>query len=312
MQSKHLITMINNLLDGIQSIYSFQIYDELSMDYEKKDINKINGVARVTNGTFEATPGLRQSTATITVEFIHPVERLPEVKRVLTTLSANSAGVVFQNNLIDESLTGATGVNIVYPEHGTEKVTNLGETITSRIICFFVINEVNVLANECTFDIMNGYEEATVTSETTGTYYILSDGNYVAVTLPAQYNSEETYYSVKWERIVYYKAKLSRTLNGETDDYDNYDEKMSYNQSQAINITMSVPSIRGSVINSIKRDKIRGLNINKSYNIKLTDDDGEFVFEDMIASGNFINEFVPGSDVKIDISFVYKKKDSVE
>jgi len=199
MEIQYLIKMVENLLSISSAEYTFKIYDTLSAAEQIKTANSINGIAKITNGTFASTPGLYQSTVTMTIDFIHPIERLNSVKTTLTTLAENSAGYVFQNSIIDASLVGVTGVNIVYPEHGIDKINTIGESITSTIICFFTINEKNVLANECTFEIKTGTEynlDTTVTSSTSGTYYILEDDAYASIILPEEYIPGIDYYTL--------------------------------------------------------------------------------------------------------------------
>ena len=70
---------------------------------------------------------------------------------------------------------------------------------------------------------------------------------------------------------------------------------------------ITVPSVKGSVINQIKDDMLLGLNTQKGYVFRFTDESGEKLFEDMVASGDFSYEIVPGDTVIFKILFVYKR-----
>ena len=80
------------------------------------------------------------------------------------------------------------------------------------------------------------------------------------------------------------------------------------NDGQSIDFSLAVPSIKGSVINEIKDDMLLGLNTQKSYVFRFKDESRAILFENMIASGDFSYEVVPGDTVIFKILFVYKRK----
>jgi hypothetical protein len=80
------------------------------------------------------------------------------------------------------------------------------------------------------------------------------------------------------------------------------------NDGQSIDFSLAIPSVKGSVINEIKDDMLLGINTQKSYIFKFTDENGEKLFKNMIASGDFSYEVVPGDTVIFKILFVYKRK----
>ena len=53
MKIEYLIQKIEELVNASSTNFEFKVYDSLKMDKEKMDINKINGIARVTGGGFE-------------------------------------------------------------------------------------------------------------------------------------------------------------------------------------------------------------------------------------------------------------------
>jgi hypothetical protein len=71
---------------------------------------------------------------------------------------------------------------------------------------------------------------------------------------------------------------------------------------------LAVPSISGSIMNQIKDDLLMGRNIDKPYTFRFVDESEEKIFENMIASGDFSYEVVPGDTVIFKILFVYKRK----
>ena len=58
----------------------------------------------------------------------------------------------------------------------------------------------------------------------------------------------------------------------------------------------------------IKNDMLLGLNTQKTYMFKFSDESGGKLFKNMIASGDFSYEVVPGDTIIFKILFVYKRK----
>ena len=543
MKIEYLIQKIEELVNASSTNFEFKVYDSLKMDKEKMDINKINGIARVTGGGFEPIASLGQGSVTISVEFIYPYERLEAVNETLQSVAQNSAGLVVQNSSLDADLQGTTGIAITYPIQGNYYNGTMGETAKSRLICYFDINEKAVLSNDVkigihkgfeennkilkgeyyilksgeyqkvdlpkdyqdntqyyivkrnfegmpneyqplqyitmntpkdidkpqyidlglkanqnisaelefdinsisgtqlsfgysgfnfrmynadllygygissnntysspfsagthlkfkigkqtylnnvlinTFDDMsfettenicigtwlsngegNGnsaqmnvydckiydndvlikhlipcirlqdkvigmydiinqefftnsgygdfnqgnylYEEYNTRLETTESnkYFVLENGDYKEVNLPQEYTQDTTYYIYKFENIPYYKYVITRHRLSTTNKYENNREMQTINDGQSIDFSLAVPSIKGSVINEIKDDMLLGLNTQKSYVFRFKDESRAILFENMIASGDFSYEVVPGDTVIFKILFVYKRK----
>lgn len=315
MDNEVLIKIVEDLLNSIDGTFDYKIYDVLKMDSTEVDTKKINGIAEVTNGMFEPIKGLSDSSVEMSIDFVFPVERLEEVKRVFTEASKQSVGLILNNSEIVAGYTGSTEILITYPTQGVYNADTMGENITAQLVVYFDINENSVFSNSVTIAIQGERydEDDEVTSTTTGTYYTRSgtapDYVYTAVTLPSEYVAETTYYEkvLFWENIPYHKQVITRTINNSTNNFANNTEKKVINIGQALNISLVVSSQKGSIINKIKKDKLLGLNIKKSYNLKLTDEDGEFTFNNMVVSGNFTYNLEPRSVAFFQITFVYGK-----
>lgn len=195
MKIDYLINKIEELINASSTNFEFKIYDSLKMDNEKMDINKINGIARVTGGGFEPIANLGQGSVTISVEFIYPYERLDAVNETLQNVAKGSAGLVVENSIFSEELQGTTGIAITYPIQGNYYNGTMGETAKSRLVCYFDINEKAVLSNDVKIGIVNGYEEAN--KELKGEYFILENSTYKEVTLPKDYEENTQYYIYK-------------------------------------------------------------------------------------------------------------------
>jgi hypothetical protein len=140
-----------------------------------------------------------------------------------------------------------------------------------------------------------------------GKYYVLENGKYKQVSLPTQYTSNTIYYTYDFEKVPFYKYVITRHRLSTTNKYENNPEMQTVNDGQSIDFSLAVPSIKGSVINQIKDDMLLGLNTQKGYAFRFTDESGPKVFEDMIASGDFSYDVVPGDTVIFKILFVYKR-----
>ena len=309
MKTETLIRFIENTINNVSPNFEYKIYDALKMDREEMDVNKINGLARISSGVLDPVSGLGQSSVQILVEFIYPTERIEAVKSTLENVAMNCAGLVINNEValgyeevdVDENtsgtyytkegniytavelptgyvqgetyykkLTGTTGVSINYPIQGNYFNGTMGETAKSRLICFFDINEKAVLSNSVITEIMK------------------DDGTY--------------------EKISVFKETITRHRISTTNKFENDEEMRTINDGQSIDISLAVPSIAGSVINSIKDDMLTGQNIDKTYNLRITDENGVKNFNNMIASGDFSYEIVAGDTLIFKILFVYKKE----
>lgn len=539
MKIDYLIDKIEELINASSTNFEFKVYDSLKMDGEKMDVNKINGIARVTGGGFEPIANLGQGSVTISVEFIYPYERLEAVNETLQNVAKGSAGLVVQNSSFDAELQGTTGIAITYPIQGNYYNGTMGETAKSRLVCYFDINEKAVLANDVKIEIIKGYEDSNKTlngeyfvenngvyakkelpqdyeentkyyvyapnreglpseyreltyiaintpkdmanlqyidlgikanqdtdieikfdvnsvggtqfnfaidfgialdsealtysrgtsfnnqypnniavgqqitfklgketyfngeliktfededfetannlsigtwlsqnsqpngnvmsmniyhcniysggeiikqlipcyritdnrvgmydlingefldnvassnfgkgqdiyaeanSTLSGKYLMLENGKYIEVLLPRDYTADTNYYAYVFEDIPYYKYVITRHRHSTTNKYENNKEMQTVNDGQSIDFSLAVPSIRGSVTNGIKNDMLTGDNTQKSYLFRFTDEDGEKLFYDMLPSGDFSYESVPGDTVIFKILFVYKRK----
>lgn len=219
MKIENLIQIVQNLLDVNAVDFEFKVYDSLKMDNVQLDVNKVNGLARITTGSIDPILNLGQSSATMVVEFIYPYERLEAVRETLLAVSQNSAGLVVPNNTLDASLTGSTGVIISYPTQGNYFNGTMGETARSRLICYFDINEKSVLSNDIKLAIQNGYYEAN--KDLKGKYFKLVDGNYVEVNLPEDYTANTIYYNQVnrlphgYEELEYIEGTGTQYINSE-------------------------------------------------------------------------------------------------
>lgn len=192
MKIDYLINKIEELINASSTNFEFKIYDSLKMDNEKMDINKINGIARVTGGGFEPIANLGQGSVTISVEFIYPYERLDAVNETLQNVAKGSAGLVIENSIFSEELQGTTGIAITYPIQGNYYNGTMGETAKSRLVCYFDINEKAVLSNDIKIGIVTGYEDAN--RELKGKYFILENDTYKEIILPKDYEENTQYY----------------------------------------------------------------------------------------------------------------------
>jgi hypothetical protein len=439
MKIEYLIQKIEDLVNASSTNFEFKVYDSLKMDNEKMDINKINGIARVTGGGFEPIASLGQGSVTISVEFIYPYERLEAVNETLQNVAQSTAGLVVQNSSLGADLQGTTGIAITYPIQGNYYNGTMGETAKSRLICYFDINEKAVLANDVKIQFVSVYEDYAETFDdmtqgeyyvkegdnykkvilpndykrdteyylpeysvaidteygiyeydgenyttinfpqdykvgktyywrnmgqnkyyeiTPGTYYTRSEyqvegkyiytkvtipydlqertvyysqsgyynagtinvsanglyfikdnkGYYKAVNLPKDWVKGQEYYSSTLVNIPYYKQVITRHRISTTNKYENNTEMQTVNDGQSIDISLAVPSISGSIMNQIKDDLLMGRNIDKPYTFRFVDESEAKIFENMIASGDFSYEVVPGDTVIFKILFVYKRK----
>lgn len=161
------------------------------------------------------------------------------------------------------------------------------------------------MGNDGSGEFVKGYRE--INSTLKGRYYVLENGVYKSVVLPSQYLANTIYYTYDFEKVPYYKYVITRHRLSTTNKYENNTEMKTVNDGQSIDFSLAVPSIKGSVINEIKDDMLLGLNTQKSYVFRFTDESGAKIFEDMIASGDFSYEIVPGDTVIFKILFVYKR-----
>lgn len=161
------------------------------------------------------------------------------------------------------------------------------------------------MGNAGSGEFVKGYKE--VNSTLKGRYYFLENGVYKSVVLPTKYSANTIYYTYDFEKVPYYKYVITRHRLSTTNKYENNPEMKTVNDGQSIDFSLAVPSIKGSVINQIKDDMLLGLNTQKGYAFRFTDESGAKLFEDMIASGDFSYEIVPGDTVIFKILFVYKR-----
>lgn len=271
MKHSDLIKIIQEQLDSLTSNnpIKFKIYDTFSEEDEIKDINKVNGSSKITAGSFDNVPKLNKSEVTTKIVFNYPVERFKYVSDILESLAKNSVGLIISNQDINPQEFGYTEVFIHYDIKSSPESTTLGKTISSTILCFFTINDKNVLSNQCKAEILN------------------DEGEY--------------------EEILFNVLDINVNRETDSDNYANSKEKESFNKSQFLSLDFSLPSVRGSMINKIKNDIINLNNLNKAYTIKYTDELGEHIYENMIATGQFKLRNQRGADVGFNISFVKKR-----
>jgi hypothetical protein len=154
-------------------------------------------------------------------------------------------------------------------------------------------------------EFIKGYRE--INSTLVSKYYVLDGGKYKQVSLPTQYTPNTQYYVYDFEKVPFYKYVITRHRLSTTNKYENNPEMQTVNDGQSIDFSLAVPSIKGSVINQIKDDMLLGANIQKGYAFRFTDESGPKVFENMVASGDFSYDVVPGDTVIFKILFVYKR-----
>ena len=140
-----------------------------------------------------------------------------------------------------------------------------------------------------------------------GNYLYVEDDEVKTATMPADYNPNIDYYSTEIESVPYFKQTLTRHRLSTTNKYENNEEMQTVNDGQSIDLSVAVPSIKGSTMNAIKKDMVRGTNIGKTYDILFTDEDGSYVLKGMMPSGDFGYECVPGSNIIFKILVVYKR-----
>ena len=140
-----------------------------------------------------------------------------------------------------------------------------------------------------------------------GNYLYVENDEVKTATMPADYNPNVDYYSTEIESVPYFKQTLTRHRLSTTNKYENNEEMQTVNDGQSIDLSVAVPSIKGSTMNAIKKDMVRGTNIGKTYDILFTDEDGSYVLKGMMPSGDFGYECVPGSNIIFKILFVYKR-----
>jgi hypothetical protein len=167
-----------------------------------------------------------------------------------------------------------------------------------------LVNDV-FFGNAGSGEFIKGYRE--INSTLVGKYYVLENGKYKQVSLPTQYTPNTQYYVYDFEKVPFYKYVITRHRLSTTNKYENNPEMQTVNDGQSIDFSLAVPSIKGSVINKIKDDMLLGLNTQKGYAFRFTDESGPKVFENMVASGDFSYDVVPGDTVIFKILFVYKR-----
>lgn len=310
MKTETLVKYVEEFINSTSTNFEYKIYDSLKMDNIIMDVNKINGIARISSGVPDPISGLGQSSVSMMIEFIYPTSRIEAVKETLENVSMSAAGLVIDNFAVlgyeevdvDENttgtfytyngsnytevelplgyepgakyykkLSGTTGVSINYPVQGNYFNGTMGETAKSRLICYFDINEKAVLSNMTKIEIMD------------------ENGQY--------------------QNIPIFKHTITRHRLSTTNKYENNEEMKTINDGQSIDLSLAVPSIKDSIINQIKDDMLLGLNVDKTYTLRFTDESGPKVFENMIASGDFSYEIVAGDTIVFKILFVYKKEE---
>lgn len=216
MKIEYLIQKIEDLVNASSTNFEFKVYDSLKMDNVKMDINKINGIARVTGGGFEPIASLGQGSVTISVEFIYPYERLEAVNETLQNVAQGSAGLVVPNDSLGADLQGTTGIAITYPIQGNYYNGTMGETAKSRLICYFDINEKAVLANDVKIQFIDINEKSHDTFEdmTQGEYYIEENGEYKKVILPNDYKENTDYYLPEYSVAINTDMGIWKYENG--------------------------------------------------------------------------------------------------
>ena len=127
MDAKYLIKMVQAQIDAVDTTKSFVIYQDLSMDYEKRNNSKINGVAKVVSGSFESIPGLYESTANMSIQFQCPVEKKSFVTETLAAVAKNVAGVVLDSTKFGDDLKGVTSLSVIFPQGQNYKIGTTGE-----------------------------------------------------------------------------------------------------------------------------------------------------------------------------------------
>lgn len=313
MKTETLVKYVEDFINRTSTNFDYKIYDSLKMDNVVMDVDKINGIARISSGVPDPIKGLGQSSVSMVIEFIYPTSRIEAVKETLENVSMSAAGLVIDNFValgyeevdVDatttgvfytrsgdtytqvelplqyvegttyyKKLSGTTGVSINYPVQGNYFNGTMGETAKSRLICYFDINERAVLSNMVKIEIMD------------------DNGDY--------------------QDIPIFKHTITRHRLSTTNKYENNEEMKTINDGQSIDLSLAVPSIQGSVINQIKDDMLLGLNTDKPYTLRFTDESGPKVFENMIASGDFSYEIVAGDTIVFKILFVYKKEEHQE
>lgn len=141
-----------------------------------------------------------------------------------------------------------------------------------------------------------------------GEYLYVENDEVKTATMPEDYDPNVEYYSTEIEDVPYFKQTLTRHRLSTTNKYENNIEMQTVNDGQSVDLSVAVPSIKGSTMNAIKKDMVRGTNIGKTYDILFIDEDGQYVFKGMMPSGDFSYECVPGSNIIFKILFVYKRK----
>lgn len=184
--------------------------------------------------------------------------------------------------------------------------------VTSESIGTYYVQNVTYTAVELPNDytantiyyILDGEEYKEYNSTLSGWYF--TNGN--RVLLPTAYKANTLYEEAVWQFIPCYKHVITRHRLSTTNKFENNKEMQTINDGQSIDISIAVPSIKGSVVNSIKDDMLKGENTQKLFSFKETDESGDKFYWDMLASGDFTYEIIPGDTVLLKILFVYGRK----
>lgn len=307
MEISSLIQIISNVIESTSPAYIYDIYNTLSMQYDVKNSEHINGMARVIEGSFINIPGLHQSTAGLTVEFIYPTERFESVQATLSAAAKASAGLIVQNSVYETGAIGTTGVSIEFSIPGNRGINTTGESMKSTITCYFLINTLTVLANECYLGIWDGtYTEA----DPQPTADDFEDQQYYSAegVLQVTYNSTVTYYIKVYSNVFAYDYKIIRSYETDTDKYENNSESQSTNTGQTLIISLIAPVQRNGMISTIKNRSFAGTNINTSYDLLLIDEGGYHYFDTMIVRGDIKTSYTPGNEVRAEVQFGYKRE----
>lgn len=140
-----------------------------------------------------------------------------------------------------------------------------------------------------------------------GKYYVYVNERLTEVNLPKDYKPNTIYYTNNFEDVPYYKYVITRHRLSTTNKYENNTEMQTVNDGQSIDFSLAVPSIKDSTLNKIKDDMLLGKNTQKSYTFRFIDESGQKIFYNMLPSGDFSYEIVPGDTIIFKILFVYKR-----
>lgn len=271
-KTENLIKLIQAKIDTFDSLHIIQVVQDLSMDYNAKDSTKIYGIAKVTNGTIEPVPELKESTATISIQFICPVERKSYLEQVLSSTAQSVAGVVISNSTIEQGVAGVTSCTFNFPQGETYKLSTMGETYSYSFYCYFLIDESTIQSNQA------------------------------SLTIPSADPNNP-------ERVIYSELQLSTVFNTQTDTYSGDEETKSIITSISKSISFTGLALAGSVMFNLLWQYLNGT-VGDPISLTLSLSDTwpyTITLEDLIPTGPVIVKFVPGKAVYYSVSFIRVK-----